>query len=67
MAVRGWTRGHLVVFWCALLAVTVLIAVVLFSMGGGIGMFGVWLFVFAVFSLPGLAVTWVWMGRERSN
>ena len=67
MAVEGWTRGHLAVFWCALLAVTVLIAVVLFSMGGGIGLFEVWLFVFAVSSLPGLAVTWVWMGRGRSN
>ena len=69
MTVRDWTPGQLVVFWLVLAVTAFLIMVGLsfWRQNDFLLQFLVWLFFFVILSIPGLAVTWVWMGRNRSS
>lgn len=70
MAVRDWTQGQVVVLWCTLAMVTLLIAfglAIWLDADGVSGLLILWALLFAAGSLPGLTITWVWLGGRRSN
>lgn len=68
MAIREWTVGQLVVFWAGLALFSFLIGAGIVPtpvhLGAALGA-GVW--VFLLLAMPGLVVTWKWLGRRRSN
>ena len=71
VAVKDWNGGQVVVFWCILVVAAFLLALGL-AIATGIAQLEDILFVavliFAVlFAIPGLVVTWKWLGRRPSS
>ena len=63
LTIRSWSGGELAITWMLLYmgtfqAINQMDDGLIASLGGR-------LFIFVVVSIPWLAVTWFWMGRER--
>lgn len=67
MAVRDWTQGQIAVVWGTLILISIWVAVVLYLVAAGASGWQewvqIWVLVLGLVGLPGLGLTWRWMGR----